>query len=134
LSFRHHPAGFIPMPSPRRSLRFQLIALLFTLLIPRVVMAAEPAPAGQPATELIDEKKLLTSADVKDIVAVAATYIEGDEKVYTVEALGKDVVRVKLGTIKRTDRFCHGILFMLRRTPKGWHQDQNDPASIWVDN
>jgi hypothetical protein len=134
LGFRHHPAGFIPMPSPRRSLRFQLIALLFTLLIPQVVMAAEPAPAGQPGTELIDEKKLLTSADFKDIVAVAVTYIEGDEKVYTVEALGKDVVRVKLGTIKRTDRFCHGILFMLRRTPKGWHQDQNDPASIWVDN
>ena len=96
-------------------------------------MATEPATAAQPATMLIDEKKLLTEADFKAIVAVAVTYIEGEERVYTVEALGKDVVRVKLGTLKRPDRAYHGILFMLRRTAMGWSQDQRDPSSVWVE-
>jgi hypothetical protein len=121
------------MHHARRPFLFRLIALVTVVLCTQGIRAAEPAPDVRPPTVLIDEKKLLSAEDFKAIVAVAVTYIEGDERVYTVEALGRDVVRVKLGTFPKPDGTRHGILFMLRRTAKGWHQDQNDPASIWLE-
>lgn len=112
-----------------------MIARLLACLLALSVLAGTARAADLPAApraEVIDPKKLLSPADVDAILAEASTYIEGEEMIYHVEALGKDIVRIKLGIIPKPDgRAVHGMFFMLRRTPKGWKQDQRDPGSIW---
>ncbi|HEY9248568.1 MAG TPA: hypothetical protein VIO38_05530, partial [Rariglobus sp.] len=72
----------------------------------------------------------LSPEDLKAIVATAGTYLEGDEQIFSIDALTKDAVRVNIGIIK-SPAWAHGMKFTLHRSASGWTEDRRDKSEVW---
>lgn len=88
--------------------------------------AEGPASVGPIIT---DTAQVFSADDIKALAVAAGTYLEGDERIFSITALDKDTARINIGIVHPT--FAHGMRFSLHRAGPRWIENPADKTEIW---